>query len=150
MSWQLPCYIKIVWTFNFLMVAFVIFIFYRQSLLRSYSSCFVGREFVDWMIRVREAESRDEVTFKGPLLKDNQVTYRPKKGYASSMDDWKSQISIVIISFSDWGADQLTGSLIESLTSSLVGDWTTGYDWHLLVEWKLCKPTYWRSSWLSS
>ena len=35
---------------------------YLQSLLRSYSSCFVGKEFVDWMIQVKEAETRDEVT----------------------------------------------------------------------------------------
>ena len=33
-----------------------------QSLLRSYSNCFVGREFVDWLIQVKEVETRDEVT----------------------------------------------------------------------------------------
>ena len=32
-----------------------------QSLLRSYSNCFVGREFVDWLVQVKEAENRDEV-----------------------------------------------------------------------------------------
>lgn len=42
----------------------------RKSLLRSYSSCFVGREFVDWMVRVREAESRDEAVDIGQRLLD--------------------------------------------------------------------------------
>lgn len=42
----------------------------RKSLLRSYSNCFVGREFVDWMLQVREAESRDEAVEIGQRLLD--------------------------------------------------------------------------------
>lgn len=42
----------------------------RKSLLRSYSSCFVGREFVEWMVRVKEVESRDEAVELGQRLLD--------------------------------------------------------------------------------
>lgn len=42
----------------------------RKILLRSYSSCFVGREFVDWLIQVKEVETRDEGVGIGQLLLD--------------------------------------------------------------------------------
>jgi len=42
----------------------------RKSLLRSYSSCFVGREFVDWLIQVGEVENRDEAVEIGQRLLD--------------------------------------------------------------------------------
>jgi len=42
----------------------------RKSLLRSYSSCFVGREFVDWLVQVKEVETRDEAVDIGQRLLD--------------------------------------------------------------------------------
>jgi len=42
----------------------------RKSLLRSYSNCFVGREFVDWLIQVKEVETRDEAVGIGQKLLD--------------------------------------------------------------------------------
>ena len=49
-------FMLVVPSFSFLFLFWLL-----QSLLRSYSNCFVGREFVDWLVQVKEVETRDEV-----------------------------------------------------------------------------------------
>ncbi|KAL9968300.1 hypothetical protein ACROYT_G026657 [Oculina patagonica] len=89
----------------------------RKSLLRSYSNCFVGREFVDWLLQVKEAENRDEAVVIGQRLLDVGALEHVSK---EQLFEDKDQYYRFNTERSELGDDSFSGDSLPDLDASIV------------------------------
>ncbi|XP_022800484.1 serine/threonine-protein kinase 11-interacting protein-like [Stylophora pistillata] len=89
----------------------------RKSLLGTYSSCFVGREFVDWLIHVKEVETRVEGVEIGQLLLNVGALEHVSK---KQVFEDKDQYYRFSTERNDLAGDSFAGESIPDMDSNIV------------------------------